>query len=221
MTCCEDHVVDMIPYAKRVAKAAFFKYGMEPDDVEQEALLRALERKHLIDASEDKQAYISTIIRGSVFELLQRRSAMKRSMLKPMDDDMQYAAPESDVDAMAKVKVEKVLAEVPQANAAIFKAIYEFGFSSKEVASATGRSKSDIARRSSSALNAIAAAFGVAIEKKRERSDDLERSFENSSGDRFTGTRVEFGKYSGLNSGAVHALVKGSATVRGGWRIVT
>lgn len=220
MSITGDTAVRMIPLARKLGWVAQKKYGMDREDVQQQALLSVLEQGISGDCN-TSTLHATVIMRSALAKEFEKASALKRSMSVQMGENFDVAGHVEVNDVLAQRKLNKSLSEVLELNAAMFKAVYILGFSREDVATQLGMTAKAVSKRIERVLSKVADDFDFQLPNRRKNESSSIYSFVKDCGDAFSGTRAQFMKYSGLTSGTVGDLFKGSATVRKGWRVLT
>lgn len=219
MNLTGETAVRMIPLARKLGWAAQKKYGMDREDVQQQALLALLEQG--LDEGCEKPTLFSTVImRSALAKEIERGSALKRSMSVQMSDTFDAPDVQSSSDPLAYRKLEECLCGVGEVNAAMFKAVYMMGFTREDVANAVGITTKAATKRIDRVLSKVADDFGFKLPSRRKDESSSRYQFVRDCGDTFTGTRSEFLKYSGLTNGTIGDLFKDGAIKRKGWKVI-
>jgi RNA polymerase sigma-70 factor (ECF subfamily) len=140
---------------------AFFRRRLAqlPDEVEdlvQETLLAVHQSRHTYDADQPLTAWLHTIARYKLVDLLRARGR-REALHEPLDDDLQIVARSDTEAAEARHDLEKVLRSLPDRQRQALMMTKVEGASVAEVSAATGMSESAIKVSVHRGLKALAA----------------------------------------------------------------
>lgn len=211
-------VHEFMPYAKKAARNAAFKWDIEEDDTFQVIMLDAWNK---IDWALSCDVPISALrygIRYSVgHEVTARYWRRGRGETDQFTDGFDAPAPDGVCHATA-MTVAKAVSTTGAQPAKAFSLIYLMGMTRKEASDEMGLSPSGVGHHVEIALNAAFDAVGVKREPKRKRRDMTVYFLVHDDGRELRGNRKALTESLG-SAGSVSDLVNGKLKQHKGWRV--
>lgn len=207
-------VTEFIPYAKKAARNAAFKWDIEADDTFQVIMLDAWRKIDNAMNADEPIAMLMAGIRFSVgHELTARYWRRGRGETDQISDDFD-AVDTTPIDLELKIDFDRAIEKLPKRDAVVIKAV-QYGYSMRALADIAGVASSTMVTRLEAARNRLSEAMAGNDVKVRNEGFSLV----NDEGLLVSGGLSSVMKRTGLSRGSISNLRTGKTPSVKGWML--
>lgn len=213
--CNESLLRDLIPYAKRAARSARFRWNLDEDDVFQQIMLDAWRKIEQCATAENPLAWMRKGIRFSIGHSVQERFWRKGNGVTDQLGDDYDAGERMNTDQL--LDMQRAIKMLDRQQLKALHLTWTLGHSVADAARIESIPRTTMEGRVKDAASKLALHMGHDVELKREYGSQLTLIHDN--GNMATGSESEILRETGLSRGSFSNIKTGKRESVKGWRL--